>query len=59
MAGKVIGEVWEQCAKCRAADRPTVDEQHVRPGSDATIGDLPSLYVKESFGLVAEEFGGS
>ena len=40
VAGDVVGEVGQQRAERRAADRPAVDEQHVGPASDPPVGDL-------------------
>ena len=54
MAGHVIGEVGEQCAECRATDWPAVDEQHVRPATDAAVRNFSGAYIEEPFGLLAE-----
>lgn len=58
VAGDVVGQVREERAERRAADRPAVDEQHVGSAPDPTVGDFAGTDVEEPVRVATEQLGG-
>jgi hypothetical protein len=57
VAGDVVGQMGEQLAKGGAADRPTVDEQHIGPAAHTSVRDFAGADIEESIRLVPEQVG--
>ncbi len=58
MTGDVVHQIREEGSERRPAHRPAVDEQHVGPAADASMGDLTRTDVEEAVGRSTEQIGG-
>jgi hypothetical protein len=51
-------QAWQELSKGRPADRPSVDEQDIRPLAYTTVGNFTGTDIEERVGRTTEEVGG-